>query len=618
MRHGARMGAVLAAVCLLAAAACSPLQPDDDAVPDPTPTPTEPPVHTAELRLPDDAATVLDAVDPAERAAAASRTFFTSAPVAVLAPTDDVAAQVRAAAVAVALGSPLLIAAPPVPPPGTGTQAPADDDADPAPESPAAPTPDPAAVELQRLGVLAVVTVGDASAATGPDIEVVPAPDDDDALATLLRRDLGAAEAPTEGAELAAVAALDREAPTLPGADLPATARPQDAAEPAGTDAPPEAAPEPDDTAAPDPSASGDPTTAPETPAALPLLKLPPTLTGGLLMTTGAPGDLAAVATARAAGVDVLTVPSGDPRTSSATVRAVAAAAPEHVVGLGPELGDAARLTWTTATAATGVELPGGGQTVFPGRRFVAMYGTPHYPALGILGEQNLPESIARAQGLAAQYQPLTDDVVVPAFEIIVTVASAGAGEDGNYSNELPVDSFVPWVEAARDAGVYVLLDLQPGRTDFLTQARQYEQLLEYPNVGLALDPEWRLKPDQVHLRQIGSVGIDEVNAVQDYLAELTRTHHLPQKLFVLHQFSLRMIADRELLDTSHPELSVLIHADGQGSQPAKAGTWAALHRGAPEGVAWGWKNFIDEDSPMLTPEQTYQVEPAPQLVSYQ
>src|SRR5690606_22372862 len=124
---------------------------------------------------------------------------------------------------------------------------------------------------------------------------------------------------------------------------------------------------------------------------------------GGLLMTTGASSDLAAAATARAAGVDVLTVPSGGPRTPGATVQAVAEAAPEHVVGLGPGFGEAERLTWTAATAATGVELPGGGQTVFPGRRFVAMYGTPSFPALGILGEQPLPEAVTRAQGLATE-----------------------------------------------------------------------------------------------------------------------------------------------------------------------------------------------------------------------
>jgi len=340
------------------------------------------------------------------------------------------------------------------------------------------------------------------------------------------------------------------------------------------------------------------------------------------VLTTGDPTEIAAVATARAAGVEVLAVPSADPRRDPAVVRAVAAAGADTYVGVGDAFGSAADLAWKAATAATGVELPGGGQILFAGpatgRRMVAMYGSPGIPALGVLGEQDVTASIARAQGLAAEYQALTSDVVVPAFEIIATIADRPPGDDGNYSNELPPETLVPWIEAALQAGVYVVLDLQPGRTDFVTQARRYESLLRYPNVGLALDPEWRLGPDQVHLRQIGSVGVDEVNAVGDYLADLTRTNRLPQKLLVVHQFMQRMVVGRERLDTTDPAIQVLIHVDGQGSQGAKAGTWANILAGAPADVVWGWKNFLDEDAPTATPAQTYQVQPVPHFISYQ
>ena len=79
------------------------------------------------------------------------------------------------------------------------------------------------------------------------------------------------------------------------------------------------------------------------------------------------------------------------------------------------------------------------------------------------------------------------------------------------------------------------------------------------------------------------------------------------------------MIGDRAAVDTSRPELAVVIHVDGQGSQPAKQGTWRTLQQGAPAGVAWGWKNFVDEDSPMLTPQETVSgVTPLPDLVTYQ
>jgi hypothetical protein len=166
---------------------------------------------------------------------------------------------------------------------------------------------------------------------------------------------------------------------------------------------------------------------------------------------------------------------------------------------------------------------------------------------------------------------------------------------------------------------VLVILDLQPGRGDFLPQARLLERFLVQPHVGLALDPEWRLGPNQVHLNQVGSVGIDEVNRVVTWLADLTRAKALPQKLLVLHQFKLAMIKDRERLDTSRDELAVMVHADGQGSQGDKQATWRALHLNPPAGIWWGWKNFYDEDSPMLTPEQTVaEVSPLPSLISYQ
>ena len=94
----------------------------------------------------------------------------------------------------------------------------------------------------------------------------------------------------------------------------------------------------------------------------------------------------------------------------------------------------------------------------------------------------------------------LSDEPVIPAFEIITTVASSEAGADGDYSFESSLDHMRPWVDAAAAAGHYVILDLQPGYTDFLTQAKRYEELLAQPHVGLALDPEWRLAPGEQHL----------------------------------------------------------------------------------------------------------------------
>jgi hypothetical protein len=278
----------------------------------------------------------------------------------------------------------------------------------------------------------------------------------------------------------------------------------------------------------------------------------------------------------------------------------------------------AAQLTSRIVGTQAGAQLPGGGQVLFPGHLLVALYGHPGAPGLGALGQQGLQASIARARKVAAAYQPLTSARVIPAFEIIATVAQASPGRDGDYSAESSVASLRPWVQRATAAGFYVILDLQPGRASLLAQARRYQSLLELPNVGLALDSEWKLAPGQLPLRQIGSVSISEANGVISWLAGLTARYRLPQKLLVLHQFRLSMIRNEDKLDTRYHDLAILIHMDGQGSPAAKQQTWDTITRAAPARVFFGWKNFYVNDHPMDSPRQTITRTPRLSMISYQ
>ena len=255
---------------------------------------------------------------------------------------------------------------------------------------------------------------------------------------------------------------------------------------------------------------------------------------------------------------------------------------------------------------------------MFPGRRFVAAYGSPITPALGILGEQGPAESVARVQTLVDQYQPFSPEPVVPAFEIIGTVAAGGPGADGNFTNEWDPEIFVPLVDAITEAGGYAVIDLQPGMADMVDQAKIFEDLLRRPGVGLALDPEWKLKPGQQPGAQIGSVDAEEINRVIHWLADLTRDSGGPQKLLILHQFSMAMISNRDRIDTSRPEVAIALHADGHGTPQLKMETWDVLRSGLSPDIWMAWKNFYDEDTPTFTPEQTMAVRPRPWFVSYQ
>src|SRR5258706_16064349 len=93
-----------------------------------------------------------------------------------------------------------------------------------------------------------------------------------------------------------------------------------------------------------------------------------------------------------------------DPRTSGEAIKALAAAPPSTVLAVGSAFGAAEVVRSRIDTAATGVELPGGGQVGFPGRRMIALYGHPGATSLGALGEQPLDATIARAKAVAASY----------------------------------------------------------------------------------------------------------------------------------------------------------------------------------------------------------------------
>ncbi|MCG2620388.1 hypothetical protein LVY72_00495 [Arthrobacter sp. I2-34] len=344
-----------------------------------------------------------------------------------------------------------------------------------------------------------------------------------------------------------------------------------------------------------------------------------PASTHSVLLDKHARNLPATLAVVKASGARTRVDPASDPRQDPATVAFLREAPQNSILGIGASFGTAPDFARHAAAALTVPELPGGGLQVFPARRMVALYGHPSGAALGALGEQGIQAGIRRVRKLAAEYQPHSRQQVIPAFEIIASVATGAAGPDGSYSSMTNPDDLRPWIDAAGKAGVYVVLDLQPGRTDFLTQAKHYAALLKQPHVGLALDPEWRLAPGQRHMEQIGSVDAAEVNKVSAWLAGLTRQHHLPQKVFMIHQFRQDMVGNERRVDTSHEELATVLHADGHGTAGQKMETWHALRQVAPKGARMGWKNFYDEDRPTFTPKQTYRdVDPAPWFVSYQ
>lgn len=259
--------------------------------------------------------------------------------------------------------------------------------------------------------------------------------------------------------------------------------------------------------------------------------------------------------------------------------------------------------------------LPGGGRQIFPARRVVAFYGAPQSDSLGVLGIGTPAHAAARLAGVARRYAT-KQRPVLPAFELITTIAASGPGDDGLYRNHQSAQTIDRYLRAARRAKALLLLDIQPGRGDFMSEALRLEPWLRQPDVGLALDPEWHVGANEIPGQKIGSVTADEINKVSSYLAGFVAERHLPQKLFVVHQFTSGMIEGKDrVLD--RPGLAITMNVDGFGDRANKRTKYVQFTGEVPR-FHNGFKLFFEEDSNLMRPRDVLRLRPSPDLVVYE
>ncbi|HYM57580.1 MAG TPA: hypothetical protein VES79_06405, partial [Solirubrobacteraceae bacterium] len=267
------------------------------------------------------------------------------------------------------------------------------------------------------------------------------------------------------------------------------------------------------------------------------------------------------------------------------------------------------------AEAAALLQLPRGGRRLLPDRRIVAFYGAPQAAELGELGIGSPASAAARLERQARAYARKSRPVL-PAMELIAVVAAADAGEGERYSTRQQDTVIRRYLRAARRVRALLVLDIQPGRSDFFTETVRLQKWLEQPDVGLALDPEWRMGPGEVPGDVIGSVRAREVNAVSAWLSELVRRRRLPEKLFLIHQFTNDMVDDASLRERAG--LSMVLNADGFGGQPIKKAKYHAFTSSPRRFFHHGFKLFYREDRDLMTPRQVLRLRPPPDVVIYE
>ena len=272
-----------------------------------------------------------------------------------------------------------------------------------------------------------------------------------------------------------------------------------------------------------------------------------------------------------------------------------------------------------STTKAAQQTLPRGGREVFPRYRLVGYAGVTGASTLGRLGTGPLDQRVEEIENRARPYAAGRE--ILPVVEVIATVVQGRPGRDGKYRVRLTDAQIATYHEAARKHRAILLLNLQPGRSEFITEAKAFQKWLQEPDVGVALDPEWAMDPGQRPGGVYGHTTGAELDEVARYLSGLVKQYGLPEKVMVYHQVA-RSVVRKESGLKDHDGVVVIKSVDGLGPPSSKINTYRVVNKSTPKFVHAGFKLFFTEDrrngGRLMTPKEVLALKPRPEYVMYE
>jgi hypothetical protein len=257
--------------------------------------------------------------------------------------------------------------------------------------------------------------------------------------------------------------------------------------------------------------------------------------------------------------------------------------------------------------------------TFFEDNQILAYYGHPNSKIMGILGRHSKEELAGLVKKTAEKYKYLNGEKgVIPAFYVIYGTCQP-EGEINRINSRL-IESYIEFALANK---MLIYLDHQIGKYTPQEAIKELLPFLKYPNVHLALDPEWRTKKP---MKIIGSISGEEINAVQQMIDDYLRRKNIPGKRhLVFHQFHAKMIRNREAVKSDYNRVIPVHATSGWGRPEAKTGTHsrnsAAVnipYKGFKLWYYYSSKQGVHYDRPLMTPEEVLALNPQPGLIIYQ
>ena len=256
-------------------------------------------------------------------------------------------------------------------------------------------------------------------------------------------------------------------------------------------------------------------------------------------------------------------------------------------------------------------------QSILLNYDILAYYGHPLSRNMGILGRYSKEDLKAQLEVTAENYRTVSGGRGVRLAYYIIYGTVWPEGQIGIIRESVLRE----YIEFALENDILIFLDHQIGRYDPIDSLRRMLPWLRYPNVHLALDPEWRTTRP---MQEIGSVTAAEINEAQRVMEEYMIENQISgERLLVIHQFNWRMISSREDVRSDFQRVRLIHCADGFGSPAMKRDSYA-YNTQATNMPLKGFKLFYEGmpgagyDYPLMTPQQVYNLNPRPYVIMYQ
>jgi len=248
----------------------------------------------------------------------------------------------------------------------------------------------------------------------------------------------------------------------------------------------------------------------------------------------------------------------------------------------------------------------------------LAYYGHPGSRNMGILGRYSIEELDKMLTKLAVEYETVSGGRKVRKAFYLIYGTVWPRGQIGIMDDKM----LLRFIEYGMKHDILVFIDHQIGRYDPIDSLKSMLPYLRYPNVHLALDPEWRTtKP----MQEIGSVTGEELNRAQQIMEDYIVDNNIPgERMLVIHQFNHIMIKNRAAVRSDFDRVRLIHCADGFGPPSVKRETYNfnAQAKNIPIKAFKLFYNFgipgAGYDNPIMTPRDVYALNPRPFIIMYQ